>query len=98
MDEVDRVLWVLVQLQRAGWGVAYLSTCTSPLFPHSLSISSLPQTFHSLPLRPIDGLGNNRQCLRLVVVDVKARQSEDFVALIAFRTEKFQPCLLSSSP
>ena len=77
MDEVDRVLWVLVQLQRAGWGVVYLSTCTSPLFPHSLSISSLSQTLYSLPLRPTNRLGNSHLHLRLVVIDVEARQDKD---------------------
>jgi hypothetical protein len=72
VDEVDRVLWVLVQLQHAGWGVAHLSTCTSPLFPHSLFTSSLPQTFHPLLLRTIEGPGRSPVCSRLVVVNVEA--------------------------
>jgi hypothetical protein len=58
-------------------GGAHLGTCTSPLFPHSLFTSSLPQTFHSHLLGPINRPGKGRMCLCSVVVDVEAKQRMD---------------------
>ena len=59
--------------RHAGWGVAHLSTCTSPLFSHSLFTSSLPQTFHPLLLRTIEGPGRSPVCSVVVNVEASAR-------------------------
>jgi len=78
-----------------GVGGAHLGTCTSPLFPHSLFISPLPQTFHSFPLRPIDGLSNSRLHLHLVVVNVEAKTCH--LDLVSELRKIYLCCLLAPS-